>query len=485
MNLHRFRRLLFWTFVLGFLATASLVLFYAFGYRFNFSRGIFVYSGSITVKSLPQNVTVKIDGETVPEQRLGLLNNSIHVAGLMPGEHFIEVSSSGYVTWSKKVIVGSGVSTEFWNVALTKENYTTETLSDTAGTVRVFPDTKSRLLALVKKVGDETSVVVLDRTTGEKKEVYATREFTFNEANPDGLLWSPDRKKLLLPLWKGDTSVFVIVDRESGEAFPLSDLFTAHTFTAATWDENEKYTVLFIADHNFYRLNLNNGKTPEFLMEKVGAFDISGDYIYIAREEDGMVLRFRSGTAGDRLDQVSLSSPTSFNGTPFSLSVYDSNRLALLEREGKRRLFVYNNGDEKNYGFQELGENVSRLEFSDDGKKLLFWNNNEMNVYFFRAWNVQPERKENSIIQIARFSDRIANVEWTEDYEHVLFSQGANVKMIELDNRDRRAISNILMLEDTPLQIFPLFSNNHLFFVLPEKDIASITFPQPQGLFGQ
>lgn len=113
MGLSRFRSLIFWTFTLSFFATASLIIFYAFGYRYSQERGIFVYSGSITVNSLPQTVDIAIDGEAISPNQYGILNETIHIAGLMPGEHLLTVSAPGYRPWSKKVTVQSGVSSEY------------------------------------------------------------------------------------------------------------------------------------------------------------------------------------------------------------------------------------------------------------------------------------------------------------------------------------------------------------------------------------
>ena len=79
MGLSRFRSFIFWTFTLSFFVTASLLIFYAFGYRYSLERGIFVYSGSITVSSLPKTVDLEIDGELLPSSRYGILNSELSV----------------------------------------------------------------------------------------------------------------------------------------------------------------------------------------------------------------------------------------------------------------------------------------------------------------------------------------------------------------------------------------------------------------------
>lgn len=100
MRIHR--PTVFWLFVLAFFITVTSVLFYTYGYRFSPTRGIFVYTGSLTIDSNPEAISIKIDGETVPDNRLGILNKASHIAGLAPGEYQIEVTAPGYESWQKK-----------------------------------------------------------------------------------------------------------------------------------------------------------------------------------------------------------------------------------------------------------------------------------------------------------------------------------------------------------------------------------------------
>jgi hypothetical protein len=139
------RRIFFWTFTILFFITAPTVTVYALGYRFNFERGIFIYTGSITLKANPSVVDIVIDGKK-GEGNIDRINNSYHIGGLKPGEHFIQISAPGYNTWSKKAIVSSGLSTEFWNVLLTRTGYE-ETPYPVANAQKAFPAPKSTLLA--------------------------------------------------------------------------------------------------------------------------------------------------------------------------------------------------------------------------------------------------------------------------------------------------------------------------------------------------
>jgi hypothetical protein len=60
-----------------------------------------------------------------------------------------------------------------------------------------------------------------------------------------------------------------------------------------------------------------------------------------------------------------------------------------------------------------------------------------------RDWEVQPVRKKGQKLFLTRFSVPIRNVQWLDDYEHVLFSAGNQIKMAGLDLRDQVLIVDV------------------------------------------
>jgi hypothetical protein len=105
---------------------------------------------------------------------------------------------------------------------------------------------------------------------------------------------------------------------------------------------------------------------------------------------------------------------------------------------------------------------------------------------------VQPVRNEGDRLDIERFSSAIDHVQWSKDYEHVIFSIEKNIKITELDDRGGRNTTSIIALPASPLQVTGLGSQDKLTFLLPAREgdtvtsptLSTITFPEPIGLFG-
>lgn len=481
MILSRFRPWLFLFFVASFAVTAATVLFFAFGYRYSFERGIFIYSGSITLKTTPIVVDVTIDGFPVSKKRLNLLNDSIHITGLMPGEHLLHISAPDYEPWEKKIVIGSGISREFWNIILPKTSYQS-TSSSLPAVKKIFPHPlNANRLVTIQETGGETTLLLFD---GEQapRQVFSLPESHFDSTSKENLEWSwfGNGRFIALPLTVRDQKEHLVVDTNDGSFFSLEERLGLTTLRFVRWATDKPDELLFLSSTTLYRWNMTKDAQPDEIATDALGYSLSGDNLYLVRAS-GEIWQEN----GSRL--VSRTPAIPFNRqSPMTLTVYDESHFALLEDSGAQRLFVaYRYPTNGSFTVSEVAQSITSMQFSNDGKKLLFANNNEMSVVFTDDWEVQPRRQAGDIVQVARFSEPISQVQWAENYEHLIFQHGSTVKFIELDGRDHHVIGNIITLPASPSQVLPNFATNELAIVIPDSGITRVTFPEPQSLFGQ
>lgn len=487
--INRYRPLLFWLFITSFFITASSVLFYAYGYRFSLERGIFIYSGSLSLKTNVETVDIRIDHELIPKKKLGVLNNSIQVSGLTPGEHFVEVSAPGYLTWGKKFVIQSGLTTEFWNIYLAQESYARQAILETENTLKMFPSPNG-LFATMKKDGDRYAVDVLDIGKQERTEVFATSDAAFLPSIETNIEWSPESHKLIIPLVQDKNLTYSIVDIETKESFSLNEATKITTpIRSPRWDATSRDFLFFLSENALYRFDTRSDTPVKLVAENVVAYDLSGNRLYYLRRDNGLVYKINGNGNDNSPSEITTTPVTLMETGRYSLIVYDDTRFAVIE-EDLGKLFVYNKKVTTD-PLKQIANGVQSIQYSDDGKKLLFYTDSEIAVYFNQAWEAQPFRALDSIVQVARFSSPIKNVQWAEDYEHVIFSLGKSIKMIELDNRDRRDIIDLLTLDILPLQLLPRFGADKLYVVLESSSDAlggntvfDIDLPQYATLFG-
>ena len=90
------RSIFFWTLTLLFFVIAPALVLYARGYRIDFQKDVFVHSGTIALKTNPQDVQISLNGR-LEEATASRMNNSLNVSGLIPREYRLTISASGFI----------------------------------------------------------------------------------------------------------------------------------------------------------------------------------------------------------------------------------------------------------------------------------------------------------------------------------------------------------------------------------------------------
>lgn len=480
------RRIFFWTLVAIFWLVSATIIGYAFGYRFNLERGIFVYAGSITLKTTPQDIEIYLNGELVSPS-FSRINNAYHIGGIKPGEYFLEVKAPDYQTWSKKISVHSGISTEFWNVVLAKSLHDREDY-DSSGIGKFFISPHKNLAAFYAQNGAEFSVKILDPESFEIAQLFSSNEYVFTNDSKENIEWSPQAHRLIVPVLKDGEKNYLISTIEDNGTLDLKSLTSAENLSHVRWDPKAKDVLYYMTNNDLYRLDLSSLSDKKLLAQNIASYDLSPKALFYFQLPEGIVYR-TSFDGQDVPQQITTSAPDDMSDNSYHIIVYDDDRMVFLSNISQN-LYIYNKGADNTY-FQKLLSGAEGSQFSDDGKKLLYWSNNEIFTYFVSKWEVQPARSENEITPITRFSDPIKNVQWTRDYEHVLFTNGNKVKMIEIDNRDHRNMMDVLSLENDDSVLINNFVDGKIYFTEKNSDgqneLHSIYFPEKttllEGLF--
>ena len=480
------RKILFWLLVLLFLATTPIAILYSQGYRFDQKKMIFVHSGLITIKSLPSSLNIYLDGKPQSTKSLDIINNSVTVGGLRPGNYHIQANLDGYSSWEKNVEVHSGLSTEFWNVVLAKQNPEIKEL-ESHNTVSFFPSPFGKKTAYFENLEKGISLWVTDFKKNETHLVYSGSDVLFSEDKFENLEWNFKEDLMLAPVVRTNRKDYLIASFEGSlESLYLSDIAKFEDIERAHWSPKEKNVIYFLAKNkdnkisNLYKINLDDNAL-QMIVSGTTAYNFSQNSIYFLQKNN---ILFKSNLDGESTVQVN-DSPFAEDdiGDDVRLIVYDEARQVLISKNGD--LFVHNSGNEDL--LRKIASGIQGVQFSDDGKKMLFWSSNEISVMFFRKWDVQPYRDENEIQTIIRISSPIENVFWFQDYEHIFFSAKNKIKLIELDPRDHRICLDVFK---NNLDEFPAAydsENGYDYFVKDsdgDKKIFYFTLPEKTGFFG-
>jgi len=121
--------------------------------------------------------------------------------------------------------------------------------------------------------------------------------------------------------------------------------------------------------------------------------------------------------------------------------------------------------------FENLASNIKSAIFSGDGKKIAYWNNNEIWINYIEDILVQPYKKAGEKELITRHSQPISQVIFYPNNEYLTYVIGDQIKIIELDGRGSRNIINFISTPnpqiyfDEPNSYFYYLTGNELFRV--------------------
>jgi len=503
------RKVFFWILVLLFLMTAPVIILNAKGYRFDKDRGVFVHSGTITFKSNPQTVDIKLNDELFESKKLNRLNSSFNISGIVPGEYNIQVLAPDFQTWSKKTQVHSGLASEFWNVLLVRKDYEKAELN-TPEIQKFFTSPRNDLLAYITNKENDLTVNIFNIATGLVDQEINFSDWQFIEdAKKENIEWSPDNSFLSVPVKKlteitpqkeknilvknpakklaSETPVeyeynYFIYDFANKNSLNLTEILNKKEIHNVRWDPREIGFLFFLENNILFRVDIKNPQNAVEIALDVSSFDLSGSYVYYAQNSG---LLYKNSLDGkNEPTQITNNFPGFQSVKISSVVVYDDSRIALILEN--KDFYIFNKGDYGDY-FRKLADNIEEAHFSDDGKKILFWSNNEISVYFLREQLSQPIRQENEMQNITRYSEPIKNVQWFKDYEHVIFNSGKWIKIIEIDPRDHANCMDLINTET--LNPFVIYNGalEKMYFIDTKDAVAnlfSITFPEKTTFFG-
>jgi hypothetical protein len=217
----------------------------------------------------------------------------------------------------------------------------------------------------------------------------------------------------------------------------------------------------------------------------VSGFDFAGDDLFYSKLPHNIVWK----TKQDNLEKKEQVTGEKFSFTNQSasfvnLTVYDKNRFFIKNKSGES--YIFNRNPEKNEVKKiTMDSLVENIQFSDDGKKILCWNNYEIWYYMLRDWEIQPKRESGEKITITRFSDPIKNIQWMENYENIIFSINKTIKSSGVDPRNKLNITDLFQVsQELPEKSVIYNKRNQILYYLDEGDLKSVVLIDKLGFLG-
>ncbi|MEN8252691.1 MAG: hypothetical protein ABFQ53_03885, partial [Patescibacteria group bacterium] len=354
------RKIFFWTLFVSYFITTSIVLFFVFGYRHDFKAKIFVHTGSLTLKTNPKNISIKLNDKEPKSRLVNVINDSYVLTGLRPGQYKIDLITDGFKQWTKEVGIHSGIATELWNILLIRENYEI-TKFDIDKVDKFFPAPEENIFATTSQLGKTLAVNVFNTEQNTSINSFIFPQTSFTENKHENIEWSPDTKNLIIPAMissesedaitsddttssddtattdasiDASTKDYILAFTKNNEHVLLSSfILQTDNVRSVRWDPEEKNTIYFMTEKSLYRMKLDlvnyEESQKEMISQDVLAYDFADDGLYLLNTQGEIVY------SGDKKDISDAKILTQFDintsSTDHRLISYDNQRVMLLD----------------------------------------------------------------------------------------------------------------------------------------------------------
>lgn len=417
------RRILYITFIGAFLLITPLVILYANGYSLSLDKRILVKTGALIIDTVPRGAKIYLNNQ--PQE--DLLNKYLSrekkyvatpakIKNLLPGEYEVKIELDGYWPWRKKLTVSPGESTYAEDIILFKKNLPLPLVSGGIKKIALSPDKNflagggDKSLFIVNLIGEETTSLPLN--DGGKEPTLA---------------WAPSSKKILV-----NKTVFNLAN--TAEATDLNKLLKGEA-VKLRWDNSSDDKIYYQSKNNLYRLTLSTKTNQPILSnqkESSGDYLVKNDNLFLIKSSNKLTsLNVFAIDSGKEIVAIDLPNSEDY------LFVNPEHELINLYDNKHQILYLL---DPFSAFYPPLREIINNIKFAVwvNPNKMLYANDFEIWLYGL------ADGKKTLLTRISR---PISGITWHPSNNYVIYSTGETLNTIELDEREKRIITELIKLD--------------------------------------
>lgn len=389
----RTRTIIFLACFLLFILIAPSAVLYSQGYRIDLENKKFTQTGGLFIKAAPRQADIYIDGEL--EKRTDFFFGSVLIENLLPKKYKIEIKKEGYHPWEKTLEIKEKQVQELKNIVLFPQEVDFNVLSSLAERFWFSPDRRKIIIQEEEKLGWALKLYDLDKNI--KSHLAAGQDVIAEGSELIDLTFSQDSKIITLKIGA----------KEKIRHFSLElDKVTPALIETTLPEPAVQDAVAFLQiDNDVYHL------TDDGRLIKNGTELTSAPFP--VKQEIGYLLHV-------------------FQGHVF---LQEANTLYKLNNDSK--------------SFEFLFDGLKSLKISPDKRKLAYFSEHEIWLFFLNDKNDLPQKKAGERTFLMRLSERITDLFWVND-NYLIFNAGDAIKISEIDDRDRLNVIDIAETKKLP-----------------------------------
>jgi len=373
---------------------------YSIGYRIDLQRWKIVSTGGIYIRSFPSANEVTIDSKKTVKP--GLFDSAVFVQDLLPGQHTVTVRKIGYFDYQKTLEVTGKQAEKIEDILLIKKDIPFSEIAQKADYLSLSDDGNRFFYAVFKPASIEANII---SRNSEKHTM--TVLLPAEIANITDLIWSGDSNKLLM---KSQGKYYLLNPFEQKpKALPLPYLSSAKQIS---FDPRNSDDFFYVINKNLY----SSKKSVPIIKNVASYYFADGGIVWLSYDSN----IYNSDFSGKLIS-------TLFE-KPYSVNTANSYKLATSQEnislQENQKLFFLNKTTKL---FEDFYSPIAKTSVSPDGKKLLYYNENEIS---YLTTKDGPAEK----VLLARLQEKIIDCYWLNN-DYLIFNTQNSIVISEIDPR--------------------------------------------------
>ena len=483
------RRIIFYLFVLAYLALCPLIILDSLGIRIRPNESkVMMSTGLISVETIPEGAAIFVNGRPYGKPSPAIIRD------LSAGTYDIKITHPGYLPWEKVVPVEKAQATLLQSVLLIPNTWQKQVLSsepfsgllpaEDAPFFLLYKSTHLQTLSVFKwdtglfnRLGPPQDFTPDDWSLSE---IFATRPFR-KPAKLTGFFRVPESAFILAQAeHNGDISTLRInTDRTGAPAENISAYFSDRP-EEVRWDADDPTDIFYRSGQTLGHLDLETGRTVTGLAGGLKGFTVFNHKIYWIDSLDRFLQSDYAFKNTQLLTGKMAQMPEAFReATAWRIFAFSDDNFIFLNEKG--RLFS------NRLPYRLVNDNVTGFNKTLNKKRLLIWTKRKLGLIDFSRTSQEGVFETGPEVKWLVADGRdIRQAFWVNKGTHVLFRDRDRVRIVDVSDGESPAVT--VVESDGPVayadelgKLFYLDKKTHdltALTVLPPHEYVSFNLPQ-------
>ena len=384
-----------------FLITATFILLYNLGWRYNLKQRSIIKTGVLTLKSTPRNALIYINNKDIRKETPAI------IANLISGRYQIKLKKTGYYDWQKQIAVYPSLATIYDNIFLLKEPTGSDKIFNLpADNLVISPDASGAII--VVKYKNYSQLWFFDLQTWQSKKLYEVKDFEIKTVQ-----WSSHSQNILILENSANKNNYKIINlQKTNRTIKLADIAN-YSYTNLKWDRSNDYILYGIDKDVIYKIDLATSSSIQIAsVPSILDFFVDKNLVYAVSQRSFLYFDIKDPNKIIKITDLQQSTKQLFLDE-------QANLLPVLD-QNNQILYLF----DTDINLISTIKGVKIAVLSKSGDKLLYYNDFEIWIYDIR---------NNKHQMLTRISSKIKQAQWHPSLAYIIFSHNNTIQAIETD----------------------------------------------------